>query len=187
MGLQRVDASKAYLLMEAGPVVLVTTAHEGRQNVMTMGFHMIVQHAPPLIGGIIGPWDHSYAALRETGECVIAVPTVDLAETVVDIGNCSGSDTDKFARFKLTPQPAEQVAAPLIAECLANIECRVADTALVGKYNLFLFEAVAIWLDRDRKERRTLHHNGDGTFTVDGKTLDLRERMTLWKSFQVAL
>ncbi|GLK68523.1 flavin reductase family protein [Hansschlegelia plantiphila] len=182
-----IDPSKAYRLLEAGPIVLVTTSHEGRSNVMTMGFHMVVSHDPPRIGCVIGPWDHSYKALRATGECVIAVPTVDLAGKVVDIGNCSGDEVDKFARFKLSPRPAQKVSAPLIAECLANIECRVADDALVARYGLFILEAVAISYDRDRKERRTLHHNGDGTFCADGRLIDLRERMTLWKQFQVDL
>lgn len=182
--MKEMPASKAYRLLEAGPVVLVTTASKGRPNVMTMGFHMVVQHAPPLIGCIIGPWDYSYRALRETGECVIAIPTVDLARKVVDIGNCSGETVDKFAKFKLTPLPASDVEAPLIAECVANIECRVADTTLAGKYSLFILEAVRIWTDPVRKERRTLHHNGDGTFTVDGRTINLQDRMVMWKQFQ---
>ncbi len=165
----------------------MTTTDNGRANIMTMGFHMMMRHAPPLIGGIIGPWDHSYHALRATGECVIAIPTVDLAKKVVDIGNCSGRDIDKFEKFQLTAAPAKAVAAPLIAECLANIECRVADTALLEKYNLFILEAVAISIDDDRKERRTLHHNGDGTFTVDGRAIDLKQRMVLWKEFQVEI
>ena len=46
--------SKAYRLLEAGPIVLVTTVDRGRFNIMTMGFHMMVQHAPPLIGCVIG-------------------------------------------------------------------------------------------------------------------------------------
>jgi flavin reductase (DIM6/NTAB) family NADH-FMN oxidoreductase RutF len=173
----------AYRLLEAGPVVLVTTMLDDRPNIMTMGFHMVVRH-PSLIAAVIGPWDYSYEALRGTGECVLAIPTVDLAETVVDIGNCSGSDVDKFARFGLTPLPGNAVGAPLIAECVANIECRVADMTMVSRYDLFLLDAVAIWNDTDRTERRTLHHNGDGTFTVDGETINLRERMVLWKQFQ---
>jgi flavin reductase (DIM6/NTAB) family NADH-FMN oxidoreductase RutF len=181
------DSSKAYLLLEAGPTVLVTTSSKWRANVMTMGFHMVVQHAPPLIGCIIGPWDYSYKALRATEECVIAIPTVDLAKTVVDIGNCSGRDVDKFERFGLTPVPATEVGAPLIKECLANIECRVVDTGFVKRYSLWVLEAAALWVDDKRKERRTLHHNGDGTFTVDGRKLDLRKRMVLWKEFQVDL
>ncbi len=181
------DPSKAYLLLEAGPIVLVTTSREGRANVMTMGFHMVVQHDPPLIGCVIGPWDHSFEALSATRECVIAIPTVDLAKTVVDIGNCSGRDEDKFEQFDLTKVDAKKVKAPLIEECLANIECRVADDSFVEKYNLWILEAVAISVDDDRKERRTLHHNGDGTFTVDGRIIDLRKRMVLWKGFQVEL
>lgn len=173
----------AYRLLEAGPVVLVSTSSGGRHNLMTMGFHMMVQH-PSLIAAVIGPWDHSHKALVETGECVIAIPGVDLAEKVVDIGNCSSSEVDKFQHFRLTPAPARHVGAPLVAQCLANIECRVADTALVEKYNLFLLEAVQVWTNPGRKEQRTLHHRGDGTFAVDGRILDLRNRMVLWKQFQ---
>jgi flavin reductase (DIM6/NTAB) family NADH-FMN oxidoreductase RutF len=182
--MKEMPASKAYRFLEPGPIVLVTTMHDGRPNVMTMGFHMMVQHAPPLIGCIIGPWDHSYQALRANGGCVIAIPTVDLARKVVDVGNCSGAEVDKFAKFSLTPIPAEQVKAPLVAECLANIECRVSDTTLVDKYCLFILEAIRIWVDSERAERRTLHHNGDGTFTVDGRTIDFRECMVMWKQFQ---
>lgn len=175
--MQSMPASKTYRLLEAGPIVLVTTAWEGKPNIMTMGFHMMIQHAPPLVGSIIGPWDHSYQALRGTRECVIAIPTIDLAPKVVDIGSCSGEEIDKFGKFGLTPLAAEAVSAPLVAECLANIECRVADTTLVEKYNLFILEPVRIWVDAERKERRTLHHWGNGTFTADGETVDLRERM----------
>ncbi len=95
-----------------------------------------------------------------------------------------GAAIDKFTKFSLTPTSAAQVNAPLVAECLANIECRVTDTTLVDKYYLFILEAVRLWVDSERKERRTLHHNGDGTFTVAGRTIDLRERMVMWKQFQ---
>jgi flavin reductase (DIM6/NTAB) family NADH-FMN oxidoreductase RutF len=185
--MKEVSATKAYRLLEAGPIVLVTTSDQGRPNIMTMGFHMMVQHAPPLIGCVIGPWDHSYKALLASGECVIAIPTVHLARKVVDIGNCSGDQVDKFSKFGLTPAPAATMAPPLITECFANIECRVADTTLVKKYSLFILEAVKIWTNPKRKEQRTLHHNGDGTFTVGGRTINLRDRMMLWKQFQVEL
>ncbi|HPT64986.1 MAG: flavin reductase family protein [Acetomicrobium sp.] len=172
--------SKAFQFIEPGPVVLVSTAHKGKANVMTLSWHMVVDFTP-LIGCIIGPWDWSYNALMATKECVIAVPTVDLLKKVVDIGNCSGRDIDKFARFDLTPLPAKDVQAPLVAECLANIECRVVDTTLTDKYGLSILEGVRAWIDPDRKERRTCHANGDGTFVVDGETIDLKERMVKWQ------
>jgi flavin reductase (DIM6/NTAB) family NADH-FMN oxidoreductase RutF len=113
--------------------------------------------------------------LRKNKECVIAVPTVDLLDEVVGIGTCSGADTDKFARFGLTPVPGRFVKAPLIKECLANIECRVMD--IVGKHNLVVLEGLAAYLDSARKERRTVHAVGDGTFIVDGRRSDRRKMM----------
>jgi flavin reductase (DIM6/NTAB) family NADH-FMN oxidoreductase RutF len=73
---------------------------------------------------------------------VIAIPALKLAQKVVEVGNSSGRDTDKFTAFGLTPLPAERVAAPLIKECFANLECRVADTRLVNQYNLFVLEVL---------------------------------------------
>lgn len=171
--------SKTFHLIEPGPVVLLTTAHKGRANVMTMSWHMMMEFTPPLIGCIVGPWDYSYKALKATKECVIAIPTVDLASKVVEIGNCSGADVDKFVTFGLTPVPGEKVKAPLIAECLANIECRMVDN--IKKHGIVILEGVKTWIDPKRKERRTFHANGDGTFVVDGRTIDLRDKMVKWK------
>lgn len=172
---------KAYRLLESGPVVMVTTRSDRGPNVMTMGFHMMLQHDPPLVGCVIGPWDHSYAALRDTGECVICLPTADMAETVTKIGNCSGSEVDKFDAFGLTAKRADTVDAPLVAECLANLECRVVDRTLVSRYNLFVLEVTRIWIDTDRPERRLIHHAGDGRFIADGEVLDMSRHMTRWR------
>lgn len=178
----RLPAEEAYRILESGPIVLVSTrATDGRANLMTMGFHMMMQHDPPLVGAIIGPWDHSHRALVETRECVLAVPTVDLAETVVDIGNCSGVGIDKFDRFGLTPVPAETVDAPLVRECWANLECRIADDGWARRYDLLVLEVQCIWIDTARQETRLIHHQGDGRFSVDGETLDLGERMVKWR------
>ncbi len=174
--------SKVFHLIEPGPVVLLTTAKKERANVMTMSWHMMVEFEPALIACVVSPNDYSYAALLSTKECVISIPAVDLISKVVDIGNCSGKDADKFDRFGLTPLPAEKVSAPLVKECLANIECKVVDTTMVRKYAIFILSAVKAWVDPSRKERRTFHANGDGTFVVDGKTVNLKKKMTKFQS-----
>lgn len=178
--LKELPASKAYRIIEPGPIVMVSTRENGKPNVMTMGFHMMIQHDPALIGCVMGPWNYSYKALGQTGECVIAVPGIDLAETVVDVGNCSGEETDKIKKFCLKTEAATDVSAPLLTDCLANIECRV-DRSLSRSYNLFILKATRVWVNEDRKERRMMHHRGDGTFTIDGDTLDLKNRMVKWR------
>ncbi len=166
--------SRAFTLIEPGPVVLVTTHDGGKNNVMTISWTMVLDFTP-LLAITTGAWNYSFAALRKTRECVIAVPTVDLLDQLVGIGTCSGADTDKFARFGLTPVAARTVKAPLIKECLANIECRVVD--MIGRHNIVVLEGLAAYLDSARQEQRTVHAVGDGTFIVDGRRLDRKKAM----------
>lgn len=175
--MKNLPLARVYQLLEPGPVVLLTTAAKGRSNVMTMSWHMMVEFTPPLVACVVSPADHSFRALRATKECVIAVPAVALASKVVGIGNCSGRNVDKFERFGLTPVPARMVAPPLVAECFANLECRVADTRLVNAYSLFVLEVVKAWTDPAQKNPRTIHHRGYGRFAVDGETITLASKM----------
>ncbi len=168
--------SKVYQLLEPGPVILLTTARKGRDNVMAMSWHMMVEFEPPLIACVVSNADYSFAALRATKECVIAVPALELAPKVVQVGNCSGRNVDKFKRFGLTPAPAECVVPPLVAECFANLECKVADTRLVNKYNIFVLEVLKAWIDPAQKSPKTIHHRGHGKFAVDGEIIKLKSK-----------
>jgi flavin reductase (DIM6/NTAB) family NADH-FMN oxidoreductase RutF len=172
--MRQLKLSKAFTLMESGPVVLVTT-HDGHQdNIMTISWTMVLDFTPAF-AITTGEWNHSFAALRKNRECVIAVPTVDMLDKVVGIGTCSGTNTDKFAKFKLTPVQGKVVRSPLIKECLANVECKVTD--IVNRHNIVVLEAVAAYIDTARKEKRTVHAVGDGTFIVDGRKIDRRKMM----------
>ena len=152
----------------------MTTRDGAKDNIMTISWTMVLDFTP-LFAITTGAWNHSFAALRKHRECIIAIPTVDLLDKVVGIGTCSGADTDKFAKFGLTPVPAQHVKPPLIQECLANLECKVID--IVKKHNIVVLEAVAAYLDSERKEKRMVHAVGDGTFIVDGRKIDRREMM----------
>ncbi|PHQ23948.1 flavin reductase [Marinobacter guineae] len=170
----QLELSKAFTLMESGPVVLVTT-HDGKKdNIMTISWTMVMDFTP-VFAITTGEWNYSFAALRKNRECVIAIPTVDLLDKVVGIGMCSGTDTDKFDKFRLTPLQAKLVRPPLIKECLANIECKVID--IVEKHNIVVLKAVAAYTDTARKEKRMVHAVGDGTFIIDGQTIDRKKMM----------
>jgi flavin reductase (DIM6/NTAB) family NADH-FMN oxidoreductase RutF len=169
--MREVALDEVYRLIEPGPVVLLTTARKGTPNVMTMSWHMMVEFTPPAIACVVSGANHSFAALRASGECVIAIPDAAMLRTVIGIGNCSGRDTDKFARFGLTALPAAEVAAPLIGECFANLECRVVDRRLVPSRNLFLLEVVRAWRRPSRTRPRMVHHTGWGQFVIDGETV----------------
>ncbi len=169
--------AEVYGLLEPGPVVLLSTRHHGRPNVMTLSWLTMLEFEPPLVGCVISKRDHSFAAVEASGECVINIPTLELADAVVGCGNTSGTDTDKFATFGLTPLPASQVQAPLIAECFANLECRVVDPSMVSRYGLFVLEVVRAWIKPGIKNHPTLHHRGHGAFMLAGETISLPSKM----------
>jgi flavin reductase (DIM6/NTAB) family NADH-FMN oxidoreductase RutF len=159
-----VDQVRRYL--EPGPIVLVSSRWRGKANIMTMGWHTVMEFTPSLVGCVIAGGNHSFEMIRRSGECVINLPTTALTDTVIRIGNVSGAAVDKFCEFGLS---ADTVGAPLIRECHANFECRLHDDALVDKYNFFIFEVVKAHVARAPKHPETLHYTGDGVFVVSGR------------------
>ena len=160
--------TNARRFLEPGPIVLVSSAWKGKTNIMTMGWHMIMEFEPSLIGCYIWDANYSFEMVRRSRACVINVPTVDLAAQVVAIGNCSGRDTDKFAAFGLRAETAQKIEAPLIRECYANFECRLHDQSLISKYSLFVLEVVKAHVAKTPKYPKTIHYRGDGEFMIAG-------------------
>ena len=169
--------SKVYGLLEPGPVVLVSTAREGRANIMTMSWHTMLEFEPPLVGCVISSRNFTFEILKATKQCVINIPTVELSKKVVDCGNSSGRTVDKFKEFGLTPAVASSINAPLIDECYANLECRVIDDKMVPQYNLFILEVIKAWIDPRKEHPQTIHHLGEGAFMVAGETIHLPSKM----------
>ena len=167
--------SKVYQLLEPGPVVMLTTSAKDRPNVMTMSWHMMLDFEPPTLACVVGEGGCTFGVLRKTRACVIAIPDRRLASKVVRVGNTHGDAIDKFKAFGLTPVAASIVGAPLIAECFANLECKVID--FTRKYDLFVLEVVKAWIDPAKKNPKTIHHCGYGRFVVDGAHIALKSRM----------
>lgn len=178
----RIGAKQNYPLnqirrhLETGPIVLVSSAWKGKTNIMTMGWHMMMQFKPALFGCYIWEGNHSFEMIRRARECVLNIPTVDLVDKVVAVGNCTGERLDKFVKFGFTPTAAAKVGAPLIKECYANFECQLADARMISRYGLFVWEVVKAHVAMSPKNPRTLHYRGQGEFMVAGRSMNLREK-----------
>ena len=169
-------------LLEPGPVVLVSSTWKGKNNIMTMGWHTVIEFSPALVGCVIADNNVSFEMIRKSRECVINIPTADLVDKVVGIGNCSGDEVDKFEQFGLTPVLGAKVAAPLIRECFANLECRIANARLVKVYNFFILEVLKAHVASAPKYPRTLHYRGEGIFITSGDVINKRQKFTKWKN-----
>ena len=162
--------------LEPGPIVLVSSQWKGEHDIMTMGWHMVMEFSPSLIGCFITSANHSYDLIRKSKECVFNIPTTDLMDEVIGIGNCSGTDVDKFEKFGLTAEKGSKVKAPIIKECYANFECKLTETKMIKSYSLFIFEVVKAQAAISPKYPETMHYRGDGVFMISGKNISRRRQ-----------
>lgn len=165
---------KAFTYLESGSVLLVTSRDRQKDNVMTISWQMVLDFTPR-IAICTGPWNDSFDAIIRTQECTLCVPAADMLDTAVGIGTVHASECDKFKFFRLKKQKPAKVKAPLIAECLAAVECKVVD--YVKKHGILVLDGVQLWENTRKKERRVLHANGDGTFFADGQFYNRRQAM----------
>src|SRR3972149_3959738 len=154
--------SKIRRYLEPGPIVLVSSKWKDKTNIMTMGWHTVMEFVPSLVGCIIAGGNYSFDIIRKSRECVINLPTLNMIDAVIRIGNSSGDEIDKFKEFSLTPDKAQEVDAPLIRECHANFECKLYDDSLIDEYNFFIFEVVKAHVARSPKHPKTIKRASRG-------------------------
>ena len=171
------NVSEVRRFLEPGPIVLVSSFWKGETDIMTMGWHMVLWEEPSRLACMIWDQNHSHELIKKSKECVINIPTTDIADTVVKIGNCSGREVDKFEKFGLTPEEGRIVKAPLIKECFANFECKLVDSSQIKKYNLFIFEVVKAQVNKTPKYPETIHYRGDGKFMISGPTVSRYKKL----------
>lgn len=170
-----VPVSRARQFLEPGPVLLLTTRLAGTDNVTTIGWHQVLRLSPSLVSCVVSRSSLSFDMLRASGQCVLNVPTSDLLDAVIGIGNCSGQDVDKFVRFGLDRAEAQAVDAPVLPQCHASLECRVSDDRAADRYNLFILEVENIRCRTVPETPDYMHYTGGGEFVLSGRRVSRRE------------
>lgn len=141
------------------PVVMVSMADkDGNNNIITIAWAGTVCTNPPMVSISVRPERYSYPILKETREFVINLTTKELAFATDYCGVKSGRDVDKFKEMHLTPIPASQVKAPMIAESPVNIECRVREVIPLGSHDMFLADVVAVHADEKYMDEKRKFH-----------------------------
>ena len=186
-----VPLSKAYRLLNHGPTVLVSAAHNGQRNIMAAAWAMPLDFEPPKVAVVLDKATWTRHLLEGAGTFVLQVPCVAQADLVFTVGSVSGRELpgqDKFAAFGIAHHAATMIDAPLVAGCIGWLECRlIPEPHLQQAHDLFIGEAVAAWVDERAFEGgkfrplddtppawRTLHHLGAGNFVVPGAQLKAR-------------
>lgn len=146
-------------------VVLITTVDEqGIPDVMPAGWAMVASHNPPMFAIAVGHTRYTHKLIRGQEEFVVAFPGPGLEEAIEYTGSCSGRDVkDKLDRSGLRALEAERVEPPLLAGCVANLECELAGELEAGDHTIFLGRVVTAHVEEGVPDRLL---NFDGTFSV---------------------
>ena len=160
-------AWKGGALLAPVPPVMVSCGTMEHPNIITVAWTGLINTQPPRLSISVRPGRYSYHLIRESGEFVVNLTPArysyhlirESGEFVVNLtparliraadlcGMYTGAKVDKFRKAQLTPEPAQSVACPLIAECPLSLECRVTDVLSQGTHDLFLADIVAVDVD----------------------------------------
>ena len=179
-----VPLPKAYLLLNHGPTVLVSSAHGGRQNVMAAAWNMALDFDPPKVAVVIDKATLTRELVEASGEFVLSVPSRQQAALTLAVGTQSGREGDKLQKLGAGGTAASIVGAPLIEGCLAWLECRVIpEPHIQTAYDLFLAEVVAAWADPEvfsggrwhfpDEQRRSIHYQAGGNFFATSEAFEV--------------
>lgn len=179
-----VPLPKAYLLLNHGPVTLVSSAADGQRNVMAASWAMPLDFDPPKVAVVIDRNAYTRQLIEASGEFVLNIPSRAIADKVLAVGSVSGREGDKFARYGLATASGAQVQAPLVEGCVGWLECRVIpESHNQQTYDLFLAEVVAAWADPAvfsdghwafaSDAQRTLHYRAGGHFFATGEAFSM--------------
>ena len=181
--MEEVPLAKSYLLLNHGPVTLVSSAANGRSNVMAAAWAMPLDFDPAKVLLVVDSQTLTRELIEVSGEFALSIPCRRIADKVVAAGSMSGRDGDKFAASGLETLPASRIAAPLIQDCAAWLECQVIPEAHnQRRYDLFIAEVVAAWADPalfsggrwlfPDTDSRTIHYQAGGSFFVTGDSFE---------------
>ncbi|CUS76329.1 NADH-FMN oxidoreductase RutF, flavin reductase (DIM6/NTAB) family [Candidatus Kryptonium thompsonii] len=181
---REISLDKANRLLNIGGVVLITAKFGDRDNVTPVAWNVPVSKEPALVAVAIAPERFIYELIEKSKEFAINLPTLKILKEVYFCGKNSGRDVDKFERTKLTREKAKFISAPLIKECIANIECKVESIYPAGDHNLIIGKVLRAIVEEklfddhlkvNLEEAKTIHHLGGSLFTVPEKIIDVKK------------
>lgn len=139
------DVATVWRLFRPEVLAWAVAEHDGQRSICPVGWSMRTSATPPMMAVSVAPSRFTHGLIEGAGAFVLAYPGRDLAQATQYCGSHSGRDVDKFEQAGVTALPGQRVAAPVIAECEVNLECRVVDRFSTGDHSIFVGEVVAAW------------------------------------------
>lgn len=101
-----VPLAKAYRLLNHGPTVLVSAAHNGARNIMAAAWSVPIDFEPPKVAVVLDKSTWTRKLLEQSGTFVLQVPVVTQADLVETVGSVSGLALDEAGAATSSPAMA---------------------------------------------------------------------------------
>lgn len=125
-------------------VVLVTTRYEGKDNIITIGWHTRVSSNPELYAIAVSKERHSYNMIKNAGSFAINFMSIGAEREARYCGSNSGRNIDKFNELELVKEECEKIDCATIKGALAIMECKLVYKFKLDNsdYSIFVGEVV---------------------------------------------
>jgi len=125
------------------PVVAITSYHDGRRNGMIIDSAIRASIVPsiPRLAMFIHKFNDSHDLIFSSGVFVLHLLRRDQFDLIQRLGFTHRRDSDKLAEV---PHHAGRLGAPVLDDCYAHFECRVANAMDTGSSTCFLGEVVEV-------------------------------------------
>jgi flavin reductase (DIM6/NTAB) family NADH-FMN oxidoreductase RutF len=188
-----IELSKAYRLLNHGPVVLLSAAHESKRDIMAVAWNMPLNFNPAQLLVVLDKTSSTRKLVEASGTFAISLPTRSQVDVIMNVGSISASQLpsqDKFSHWNLSVTPATHINAPLLDGCVGWLECKViSEPHNQDTYDLFIAEVVAAYADErvfsngrwhfdDHDELRTVHYTAGGAFFATGESFNVEKAAT---------
>ncbi|MBN2018321.1 MAG: flavin reductase family protein [Candidatus Cloacimonetes bacterium] len=133
----------------AGLALAVSKSKDGPANIITLGWFMRTSIKPPMYAISVGLTRFSHEILSENRNFVLAIPSVEMAEQTMQCGLTSGRDIDKIREFNIKTRIGKLTKIPLLADAVANFECKTITQVRSGDHTIFVGEVKYSWQNKD--------------------------------------
>jgi len=125
------------------PVVAITSERDGQRNGMIVDSAVRASIAPtiPRLSVYVHKFNFSHDLIFATGRFVLHLLRDDQFELVHRLGFVSGRARDKLGDI---PHHLGTLGVPVLDDCYAHFECRVANVMDTGSSTCFLGDVVAV-------------------------------------------
>ncbi len=145
--MERIEGAGKFTYHYPRLLTLITSSHEGKDNVMTAAWHSPISINPPIMGVAISPQRYTLELIMASGEFGMNFLPFEMSTLFAQVGGISGREVDKFKRFGIEKLEPIKTKVPIVKGAYLAYELKLMETRTYGDHEWVVGEVVATHID----------------------------------------